>query len=462
VLTRIEIDGFKSFEGFSLDLSPFAVILGGNASGKSNLFDAIQFLSYLAVDDLRTATRGVRGDMVSLFRQVSPLLRSKRLTFAVEVLLEPIVRDPWGKEAKLSHTRIRYEVEIAHTVDARGLERLTVVREIATPVLSKEDHWRPYDKSPQRAFRDRFLKYSRRTPWLDTQVEDEGRKVTFGIHQDGSAGRTRSGHAAEATVLSSITTTDFPHLYALREELRSWRLLQLDPVGLRRPSPLDSDERLRADGANLAAVLYRIRNETRSAEREKGILPEIVAELSAIIPGVLDLHVEMNQDAREYRTRLVLRDGLEFPTTVISDGTLRVLALLTLLKDPQHRGVVCFEEPENGIHPARLGDLMRRLRKLVTDPTDPDVDPSEPLIQLLMNSHSPVVLSALRQGNTGQVLFADLVVVTDPVTRTSHRKTRIRPIQPTGIQEEMFDPRSRPQVTAIEVQRYLATVNQEA
>ena len=48
MLTRIEIDGFKTFEGFSMDLAPFLSILGPNASGKSNLFDAIRFLSQLA------------------------------------------------------------------------------------------------------------------------------------------------------------------------------------------------------------------------------------------------------------------------------------------------------------------------------------------------------------------------------------------------------------------------------
>jgi predicted ATP-dependent endonuclease of OLD family len=44
MLTRIEIDGFKTFRDFALDVPPFLVVLGRNASGKSNLFDAIQFL----------------------------------------------------------------------------------------------------------------------------------------------------------------------------------------------------------------------------------------------------------------------------------------------------------------------------------------------------------------------------------------------------------------------------------
>ena len=69
MLTRVEIDGFKTFEGFSLDLVPFTAIVGPNASGKSNLFDALRFLSLLAQYDIRTAMQGLRGEPEELFRQ---------------------------------------------------------------------------------------------------------------------------------------------------------------------------------------------------------------------------------------------------------------------------------------------------------------------------------------------------------------------------------------------------------
>jgi predicted ATPase len=457
MLTRIEIDGFKSFEDFALDLSPFTVVLGPNAAGKSNLFDAIQLLSKLAVLDLRSAAREMRGEAYELFRQNAPEHRVDSMRFAVEVLLQPRVRDPWGKEVALTHTRVRYELEVTRVKNERGIERLLVTHEAMLPITGfKRDRWRPFGGQYSTAFRDAFVRYPRRTPWLSSEVSDQ--EASFKIHQDGSQGRTRPGHAAESTVLSSMTTADFPHLYALREELRSWRLLQLDPAGLRRPSPLDSDEALVPDGSNLAAVLHRILAETREESRPHGMLADIAAELATVIPGVLDVDVELNEAAREYRAWLRLRDGFEFPTAVVSDGTLRVLALLTLLYDPEHRGVVCFEEPENGIHPARLGTLLHRLRELVTDPTAEDVDSEQPLTQLLMNSHSPVVLAALRQENLeGALFFADAVAVAEPTQRTVRRKTRIRPVVP---QAESFE--RQDQVSDFEVRRYLEAVNQGA
>src|SRR5580658_5399409 len=86
MLTRIEIDGFKTFERFGLDLQPLTAIVGPNASGKSNLFDALRFLSLLAQHDIRTAMQGLRGEPEELFRQThtGP---SRCISFAVEVLL---------------------------------------------------------------------------------------------------------------------------------------------------------------------------------------------------------------------------------------------------------------------------------------------------------------------------------------------------------------------------------------
>nr|QQZ49753.1 AAA family ATPase [Phenylobacterium glaciei] len=83
MLTRIEIDGFKTFEHFSLDLQPFTAIVGPNASGKSNLFDALRFLSLLAQVDIRTAMQDLRGlprnysDRLQLRAPIACLSQSK-------------------------------------------------------------------------------------------------------------------------------------------------------------------------------------------------------------------------------------------------------------------------------------------------------------------------------------------------------------------------------------------------
>ncbi|HCF26060.1 MAG TPA: hypothetical protein DEV81_02285, partial [Cyanobacteria bacterium UBA11049] len=395
MLTRIEIDGFKTFEGFGLDLGPMQVILGPNASGKSNLFDAIRLLSNLAGSDLRSSVRDLRGEPVELFRIQADGSRSTRMTFAVELLLAPEVRDPWGETVKISHSRVRYEVEIELHQLSLGLERLVVVKEAAEPILPERDLWSSTREiSPQ--FRQAFFKYGQSSPWLTT-VETDGYR-SFQIMPDAyDVGRTRSATSAEATVLSSITSTEYPHLYAIREEMRQVRFLQLDPYLQRRPSSTTAALELEPDGANLATVLARIQSETATRSQPKGAIADIAASLTSLIPGVVDLNISLDKKNKEYQIEIGYRDGTPFSSRVASDGTLRVLALLTLLHDPKHSGLVCFEEPENGVHPFRLKMLLQWLREGVTDTTRSEVDETEPLSQMLFNSHSPVVLSCLEE-----------------------------------------------------------------
>ncbi|MUG99102.1 AAA family ATPase [Scytonema sp. UIC 10036] len=423
MLTRIEIDGFKTFERFSLDLEPMQVILGLNASGKSNLFDAIRLLLNLASSDVRSSVRDLRGEPVELFRIQADGSRSTRMAFAVELLLAPFVRDSWGETVEISHSRVRYEIEIELRQVALGLEQLVVVKEAAYPILSDKDKWFQGRKLSLQ-FQQAFLKYGHSFPWLTTVGTNGQRR--FQIMPDASGvGRSQKATHAEQSVLSSITSAEYPHLYAIREEMRSWRFLQLDPYKLRRPSPTTAAFELEPDGANLATVLARIQTETATESQPKGVIADIAASLTSLIPGIVDLDVSLDKKNKEYQIEIGDRDGISFSSRVISDGTLRVLALLVLMYDPKHRGLVCFEEPENGVHPFRLKTLMERLREGVTDLTSQEVDETEPLSQMLLSSHSPVVLSCLEEG---EALFADVVNVVKPETGTVSRKTRIRSV----------------------------------
>ncbi|MBO3458512.1 AAA family ATPase [Aetokthonos hydrillicola Thurmond2011] len=454
MLTRIEIDGFKTFEKFGLDIGSLQVILGANASGKSNLFDAIRFLSRIAQTDLRTATEELRGEPVELFRFQADGKPSTRMNFAVELMLAPQVTDFWGDTVKISHSRARYEVEIELRQISPGLEQLVVVREVAYPILIENDLWSAEQEiSPE--FRQAFLKYRHSSPWLTTVETDDKRR--FQILVNGQVSRTHSATNAEATVLSSITSAEFPHLYAIHEEMRSYRFLQLDPIQLRRPSPTTAALVLEPDGSNFATVLARIQAQTATESQPKGVIADIAADLTALIPGVVDLNISLDTKNKEYQIEISMRDGVTFSSRVISDGTLRVLALLTVLHDPQHHGLICFEEPENGIHPERLKTLIQRLRQGVTDLASEEVEETEPLSQMLLNSHSPVVLSSLEEG---EAMFADIVSVVNPEAGTVTRKTRIRSV---GIphQRLMVNSIAGESVSRLEVERYLHSVDSE-
>lgn len=454
MLTRIEIDGFKTFSGFELDLQPFNVIAGANASGKSNLFDAIQLLARLAESDLRSAAGSLRGEPHELFRRSSGPSPINQIKLAVEVLVEPSVRDLWGQAHELIQTRLRYEVTLERRVE-RGLERLYVVREAVKPIRASKDLWAvPFKRRRDPLIVPR-LKYNRQNDLLETRIE--AGDPLFRIGQDGNAGRKRPAVAAEATVLSSITSAEFKHLYALRAELRSWRFLQLDPAGLRDAVDQHAPERLEPSGWNLAAVLARIRAETADDDDDQGLLTDLSADLAHLVPGITGVQIREDESERQWQILIRTRSGDEYSSRVASDGTLRLLALLTALSDPRFGGVICFEEPENGVHPGQIKPLIEHLRTLVCGEPGEDGAGDQPLLQLILTTHSPVVVASL---NADEGVFFDSTTSLDGDGSPGDVVTRARIVRQEF--QQTLDPDDVGElVTHGEVQRYLATVGRE-
>jgi predicted ATPase len=424
MLTRIEIDGFKTFEGFGLDLQPLTAVVGPNASGKSNLFDALRFLSLLAQYDIHTAMQGVRGEPEELFRQ-TPTGNSDCMSFAVEVLLGRNGVDAFGTSYVIPAQRLRYELKLALTRTSEGALRGIFVREERCRPIARKDDRATY-------LHDAKLSYNARVaPFI--KLTDSGDALS--IRQDG---RTKHGRPiklslkeASRTALSTITTAEFPHLYALREILASIRFLEINPRAARNVNDRFEDRVLKPDASNLAAVLAHLKEETADEHRPNGVLSDIAAELATLIPSVRELDVRNDQNQRQYSFRLAFTGDLVFSSRVISDGTLRLLALLAVLNDPGRRGTLCFEEPENGVHEGRVPMLVEFLRNAAIVSTDPGI----PSFQVLLNTHSPKVMAALRDQ---EIVAADSVVSIDSATRLRSARTRMR----TGIQatSDMFNP----------------------
>lgn len=141
MITYIQIDGFKSFRKFAMEFSPLTVIAGPNASGKSNLFDAIQLLSRVAEVDLKTAFSEQRGEAVELFTQYADNEWADEMSFVVEMLVDKKVHDKFGGEATLKYTRLKYELTIRRVRNDRGLDDLVVAKEQLEKIPHREDEW---------------------------------------------------------------------------------------------------------------------------------------------------------------------------------------------------------------------------------------------------------------------------------------------------------------------------------
>ena len=96
-------------------------------------------------------------------------------------------------------------------------------------------------------------------------------------------------------------------------------------------------------------------------------------------------------------------DGTTHAAKALSDGTLRFLALAVLEADPKATGLLCLEEPENGIHPERIVAMLTLLQDIAVDVEDA-VSDDNPLRQVIINTHSPAVVA---QVPASSLLFAE-------------------------------------------------------
>ena len=409
MLTRLEVDGFKNLHGLEIDFGPFTCIAGENGAGKSNVFDAIEFLSLLSSRSLMEAAQEVRstrddrpGDPKDLFwRGAAEGGRLMRL--AAEMIVPQSVDDDFGRPAEASITFLRYEVDIGYE-PASGLEkigRLVLVREWLRHINVGEAPKRlgfPHSASEFR----KSVVTGRRSggPFISTK-EREGDQV-IAVHQDGgSRGNPRPASAARApaTVLSTITGADDPTILAARREMQSWQRLALEPSALRAPDRYTDPRRMSINGRHLPAVLFKVA--TRRPNSGKDPDPEetyarVSIRLSLLTGlGVRRVFVDADDTREIFTLKIEEGNGMELPASSLSEGTLRFLALAILLEDSDSRGTICMEEPENGLHPGNLNAMVDLLRDLAVDTYD---SPGEdnPFRQVIVNTHSPHFVQLLQ------------------------------------------------------------------
>ena len=387
MITHIKINGFKSFHNFEMMFTPFTVIAGINASGKSNLFDALELLSAIASGKktLKEIFRDQRGDFIELFTKYDEQHYVSQMTFEVDMLVDKNITDAWGASAKLKYTRLQYSLTIQRVTGEYGIDDLIVTNERLETIKHDDDQWIKLISAQDRGnWRPKVTTGKRGTPYIYT--ENNKGQLTAYVPQDGVAGgkkRTYPLINATQTILSSIGTIDFRHILAAKNEMENWRFLRFNPEHLRQPtSKYTGADKLTPSGLNLAAVLYRIKQEDEYS------LIEISRELNRFIPEFTGVDVIDDVEHNQYVIYLQQRDGKIFSSRVLSEGTLRLLALCIIEYDNKVKGIICYEEPENGIHPFRINAMAHLLYNISTDFSDQHA----PLRQVIINTHSPVVV----------------------------------------------------------------------
>lgn len=418
MLTRLKISGFKNLVDVDIHFGPFNCITGVNGSGKSNLFDAVKFLSALSGSTLIDAAVSVCGeggktpDIHSLFHCVGGKY-DKEISFEAEIIIPEQGIDELGQKAKAGITFLRYIVIIAYRDDNSlpSLGSLELVREELDRINLRDAS--KHLKFPHKAgvWRRSIIKGKRRFPFIST--ENSGKQKDSGIiklSQDGIKGRTKTFQAAglPRTVLSTVNAEN-PTAFLAQREMQSWRVLRLEPSSLWAPDKFATPPGLGADGSHLPATLYYLSHPLDSSNKvseNKAALTydQIASRLSKFNENIYKVRVERDEKRELLILEVIDHNGTVHRASSVSGGTLRFLAMIALESDTRSGGLICLEEPENSIYPDRIPEVLKLLQDIATNPKRP-VGADNPLRQIIINTHSPVILNQVSADN---LLFAEL------------------------------------------------------
>lgn len=360
VLQSIRVVGFKSFGLSTLPLAPLTVLIGANASGKTNIIEALQLLSWVSRGRRLSQYRSDQKDRMLGLRGLShELVRRGETEDAFE--LGCTVRESSG---------ITHHLAFELSVDRDGFRVSN--EELRSPQLGSDVPLYRVSEPAEEGRREIQVEYNNfargGTKPKITCVDDS--PVFTQLHSPARFGAT---HKRTQEVIPRVVR-------GIADALSRVLVLDPDPRRMRGYAHV-SEVDLEGDGANLSAVLHRL-TEVDGAKAQ-------VLDFIRALPeqDIVDLtYVETPRD--EVMVQLVESFGGQRSATdaaLLSDGTLRVLAVAAALLSVPSGTLVVIEEVDNGVHPSRAAELMRSIETIAEARG----------IRVLVTTHNPALLDAL-------------------------------------------------------------------
>ena len=341
-LERIRVQNFKSFQSLDMSLDRFNVVIGANASGKSNLAQVFEFLSDIVADGLDGAISR-QGGMEYLLNFANP---GSGLSYEITLSLP-------------ANSMLFLRLKELNSVIAKVVYRFEIHPENGSRIKITDDVWRlSVDMSNGR----------RELPPLEIAISNENGRLK--IHMDHAQDDQLPEEVMEiikrAEKFYSVLpqkprqlSLEHPIISYISREIGDFcngiGIYDIDPKAAGLATPVSGAGELEQDGENLAAVLKNI----MEREDNQKMLSNIITDTLPFVRSVgteklLDNSVILVQKENYFKDKTI-------PATLISDGTINTIALICALYfqgDP----LAIIEEPERNIHPSlmdRVVDMMK-------------------------------------------------------------------------------------------------------
>lgn len=379
LLQKLRVSNYRSIGDISLDLSEQTIFVGPNGAGKSNLIDSLNFVKDSVQDDLDSAvTRRHGAEAVRRWSKYRPF--NVNFEFSFEA---PEGRGSYG-----------------FTLGSSGG---------AFHVHEEKGHWENLRRSISRdSTTSGFIRNA------------DGRAKFYGSAVDESDNRTIKMGSTDLVLTQAATGLFHPLFRSFRglaDQVTEMSTYSIYPNTIRTPQQIAKEDYLLNDGSNLAAILKRLNtNQRRLKER-------LLDAMRVVMPSLSDILIKSagGYYIPVFRVREANGEVHEFNMAQLSDGTLRMLGLLTAFYQVKAPRRIALEEPEQMIHPGLLPLLQEAAGDYV------NIRPDR---QFFITTHSPTFLNQFEPEDIVWVKFDNGIT----------KANRIKASKLQLIKEDLFSP----------------------
>jgi predicted ATPase len=381
-LNRVALKNFLSFSDVDVELAELSVLVGPNGAGKTNFLRAFQFIGQMARTDLGPAVMAFGGPENIKFRG------GKRRTGRVSIEFEGVMTK--NASAKATDTyKIQFRTNrLPRKGDTKG--------EATGPIF--------FERTESFFFK--------RTKGRGRRITLEGTELKLD-HLSGSEPTSRTSTTKEMAVQKSASGLSLlrrlgseyeaPQVEELARIFEELRVYEVDVESVRQPSEDENPEQLASDGSNVATYLLWLR------DNHPDRYETVESDVRFVLPGFRGFEFT-TLGGSDKAIRLDIKEEHltgSTPLARASFGTIRSIALFTMLQDPNPPRLTCLEEVDHGLHPNALDRLVLRLRQ------------ASERTQILVATHSPALVNRLspeelivfeRDESTGATRVPDITV----------------------------------------------------
>lgn len=350
-LQSIRLKNFKAVrDSGNLKLTPLTVFIGNNGSGKSSIIEGMEMLHTIVLADLDTAMASWRDFRDILNKGVLHKLENRPGQRVRPYHTNPISLDL--RSSLENRINVRYSIEIT---DGPGSNDLFIKQETLNQ------------------------RKGRNVPSFDFTRDDRG-YVTGKYVVDEEEFIEARLH--DGISLLNLVSSQLPYNMPLKDFIRDWQFISLMPQNMgseRRQNLTTSHIKLEKDGSNIAEYLLEIKR--RSPQAFEGI----INTLQVVLPYSQDLQVALRSELERTVYLQLTEENFKVPGWLLSTGTLRILALLALLRHPEPPPLIIIEEIENGLDPGSVNLIVNEMREATESNKT----------QIILTTHSSYLLDQL-------------------------------------------------------------------